>query len=134
MTNTDLPDWLTEGATVAILDGSPSDAVAFRTVERITATRIVVAGGRKFSTRQRWDSYPEQAGGGGKLVAPDSENALNIYARNVLRSLVYHVEKYVRDSRATCYTANVADVRSAFDKISDLVNQARAELDRRAGQ
>ncbi len=133
MTNSTEPSWVAEGHDAAVRSGSVhAPTIEFVRIERLTATVIVLADGRRFRRaghRKQLVKYDA----GVQVMDPKDTSVVQAYARQLLRALAREASSTTYGSEATVATLNAEQVRAELDRIADLVNSSRRELDRRAG-
>jgi len=132
---TNPPTWISEGSTVAIEDTNRQ--IQFDTVARRTATQIILASGRRFNTSLR--ELASDNGRGvktnreGRLVDPTRASVIDTYARQKLKDFVFQAETTTYGSGATIHRLTAAQIRDELNRLANLLNQTRQEIDRRAG-
>lgn len=116
-------DWITEGATVAEYSRRDVDArVAFTTVERLTATQIVCANGRRY----RRDTGGIVGGDGRtELAHPSEARVVNVVAAKTLSSLRFHVDQMCKDhaGRAEAVLMTLTDIELAVAKARTAITK-----------
>lgn len=129
--------WIREGGTAALIE--VNNQVAFETIDRLTATVIILANGRRFRrTDGRHDELSSDNGHGhktnrnGKLAAPTDRRAINLYARQQLAALASDLGRITSGGTKTLYTMDAAAVVATLDDLRDQLNAAHKEICRRA--
>lgn len=123
-------DWITEGAEVAVRSGGFTSHIEFVRIERLTATLVILADGRRFSRRGLGEQVKHPTS---HIVDPKDPSVANIFARQQLRAFGSQVARLVSGSGATVQNMDAVEVRAAFDDLDDQLNALRKEVDRRAG-
>lgn len=128
--------WINEGATVAIED--TNRAVEFDTVDRLTATVIVLASGRRFNRSHLRELASDNGHGtktnrGGLLVDPTRKSVIDRFARQRFKDFVLQAQTTTYGAGATIHRLSAEEIREELGRISDLLNATRKEIDRRAG-
>ncbi len=94
---TDLPEWLTVGATVVELGGTAVETAHDMIVTKITKTQVVATSPTgSAETRYRRDGLREIGSsrwGSGRLVSPQDPTVTRIRARERLVNVAYDVEE-----------------------------------------
>lgn len=133
MTNSTESAWVAEGADAAVRSGSThAPTIEFVRIERLTATVIVLADGRRFRRaghRKQLVKYDA----GVQVMDPKDPSVVQAYARQLMRALAREASSTTYGSEATIATLDAEQVRAEFDRLADLINTSRKELDRRAG-
>lgn len=123
MTTTDLPEWIYPGAKVAAVgNGMAGSDIFVTTVERITVTKIVCEGDRRFQRRA-----PHQLVGTGNYALEPLGNlrVQGMLAQKRLRSLATRVDKIAGQSGTDTY-----EVLVALDLIEKVVASTRAAVEK----
>jgi hypothetical protein len=123
-------DWITEGAEAAVRSGGFTSHIEFVRIERLTATLIVLADGRRFARRNLAEQVKHPAC---SLVDPKDPQVVDAFARQQLRTFARGADRLVSGSGATVQNMDAAEVRAALADLVDKLNAARKEVDRRAG-
>jgi hypothetical protein len=120
---TDLPDWITVGATVAEVSSRNYIRVQVMTVDRLTATLIICISDGRTTRYRRSDLRAVGEPYGSELSPMDAPAVRDGLARQAVQQVVSRAAGIMRD----CGTRE-DDYRAALDAIEALVTQARAQL------
>jgi hypothetical protein len=129
--------WMREGGTVALQETNRT--VTFETIERLTATQIILTNGRKFRRRPGfWELKSDSGHGyptnrGGRLVDPANAAVVTAYAQQQLLAFADEASTTTYGAGATVHKMNASAVRAELDRLADLLNKTRQEIGRRAG-
>ena len=116
-------DWITEGARVAEYDRGHYGATArLTTVERFTATQIVLANGNRYrrdTLRRVGDHY------GSELLAVDDRRVVDTLVLERLRSAFYEIGKLLR---SVSVRGGVEAALATLAEIERVVTEARTAI------
>jgi hypothetical protein len=135
MTDTTEPSWVREGGTVAVDSGS---TISFETIERLTKTVVILANRRRFRRGSGFHELDSDNGAGhrtnqrGHLLDPEDRHAVATFAQQQLRRVAHQAQATTYGAGATIHKLDPQAVRDELDRIADLINAARKEVDRRA--
>lgn len=123
------PAWVTEGAKVAIYSlGNFGASVTLTTIERLTATQVVCANGRRFRRNDTNGSRDNGLCEVGDIWGPVLLPIGNRSVRHALAKQWYH--KFVRDVEGI-FKERPDDIDTAIgclDRITALAAEARANI------
>lgn len=130
------PDWLREGAEVAVTTGGAYGHTQFATIERITDEKIELFDGRTYSPTPGYRQIDERALQDTRLADPADMRIIDAYAREQLRMFAMDANTYVRGAYdAPIHSMHADDVARALRHLAGKLDAARgvvAERLRRA--
>lgn len=132
MTDTAAPAWAAKGATVAeyLSRGPWGTKARLTTVERVTATQVITANGRRYratGTASRWHGLPEVGSGHYELLPPDAPDVIKALTGTQLESVFRAVHALERDHSHHPQKRDPLDV---IREIERLAAAARVEAER----
>jgi hypothetical protein len=126
--------WIAKGGTAAVTTGGAYGRTEFVTIDRLTDTQIVLADGRRYRRvgHHRQLNAPRNQPDT-RLVDPQNPAIVAMFARQKYREVLAAAEQPTRSSAPlTLDKMTPAQVTEQLDRLRDVLNAARKEIDRRA--
>jgi hypothetical protein len=134
MTTTNEPAWIAVGAEAAVRSGSThAPTIEFVRIERLTKTVMELADGRRFQRSGYRKLLGVAHSAGVQVCDPKDTSIVQAYARQMLRAFARQAVLTTDGSGATINTMDPEQVRAELDRLADLIDSTRKEVDRRAG-